>query len=691
MVSPDVGSVEDVVRALLEYLVDPLLPAKSSSRSTPSLSQQQSVAKQVHAVVLLYNYYHRKQHQQLEFLGFEPFCKLAVVLKPSLLSHMKLMQILKTGELDDLENHLSATEKMVMDACDISTSLNASKDVPNTEGWPISKVTVFLVDSRKENCVLLFSSVTQGVWSVIEKDVDATNHSLEGVKQIYRKKRTTKKSTRDETGSDEASLQQLAFSAVKKAAGISQADLMVLESHVVYSLSKERTACRFYIMQCTQSINEDISQIPINEAIDSLQGPLVKNSSCSWTVTSVVEYFHVLPYKGILSDWLSRGVFSNSLQDLRVGLGNEKLNSTQRTAEPLDAEVKRNSNESHSNCGRVDVLGNENMNADNPCMVCPQNEDDAEVNKKRVGSDRYLSTADVLGNKSSGTDTESPRWKYSNNESRSKSLPNSVEVNLHQKEMTLFTARDLNAAATGAMAKEGIANSVMTPCTTSCRGEKVANGGEICNFIMPDQDGMLIEDRALVTYESNSEHLDKLQITIASKEKLLSQTALKVLLRKRDRLSHQQRKLEDEIAQCDKNIQTILDGGEDDLALKIESILEFCNDACPQTRDRTYRHLEDQESPQHIKRKRLSEAILNIQKSCQELDGICYENNWILPTYRVSLLDGKSEGTVSVKGVDFEISVVGEPCDTPREARESAAAQMLAKLQSMATAAAGRF
>lgn len=25
----------------------------------------------------------------------------------------------------------------------------------------------------------------------------------------------------------------------------------------------------------------------------------------------------------------------------------------------------------------------------------------------------------------------------------------------------------------------------------------------------------------------------------------------------------------------------------------------------------------------------------------QELDGICYENNWILPTYRVSLLDGK--------------------------------------------------
>ena len=37
------------------------------------------------------------------------------------------------------------------------------------------------------------------------------------------------------------------------------------------------------------------------------------------------------------------------------------------------------------------------------------------------------------------------------NESRSKNLLNSVEINLHQKETTPFTARNLNAAATGAM------------------------------------------------------------------------------------------------------------------------------------------------------------------------------------------------------------------------------------------------
>lgn len=52
MVSPDVGSAEDAVRALLDYLVDPLLPAKASCRSVPSLSQHQAVAKQVFSLLV---------------------------------------------------------------------------------------------------------------------------------------------------------------------------------------------------------------------------------------------------------------------------------------------------------------------------------------------------------------------------------------------------------------------------------------------------------------------------------------------------------------------------------------------------------------------------------------------------------------------------------------------------------------
>lgn len=49
----DVCPTEDAVEALLEYLVDPLLPVKSLLRETPSQSQQQSIAKQVFLLHLI--------------------------------------------------------------------------------------------------------------------------------------------------------------------------------------------------------------------------------------------------------------------------------------------------------------------------------------------------------------------------------------------------------------------------------------------------------------------------------------------------------------------------------------------------------------------------------------------------------------------------------------------------------------
>jgi hypothetical protein len=176
----------------------------------------------VHAVVLLYNYYLRKRQLQLEVLGFEAFCKLAVILKPTLLAHMKLMQRSNDTELDDLEKQFSLTEKTIMEACDISTSLDASKDIPNIERWPISKVAVFLFDSKK-NCFLLFSSITQGVWSVIEKDLDISNLTLEVMteaKQVDKKKRFIRKPSKGESSVDESGLLQRAYLAVKEATGM---------------------------------------------------------------------------------------------------------------------------------------------------------------------------------------------------------------------------------------------------------------------------------------------------------------------------------------------------------------------------------------------------------------------------------------------------------------------------------------
>ncbi|RZB84367.1 hypothetical protein D0Y65_032629, partial [Glycine soja] len=266
--SSDVCPTEDALKAFLEYLVDPVLPAKPSTRdNSPSPSQHQLVAKQVyissffsfilvHSVVLLYNYYHRKQYPELAFLSFVEFCRLALVLRSTLSVHMKSM--LKPDETELVEQ-LSLTEGKILNA-------------------------------------------------LVEKDVDTFSRSSEitsGAIQMYKKRRAIKKPTKNESNSEEEGILQIGYSAVKKAAGINKTDITSLESYTVYSQSKAKTASRFYIMKCSQLINLEFIQ-PIKSLIERLLGPLVKRSSSSWTVTSVVEYFYVLLYSEVILEWISR-------------------------------------------------------------------------------------------------------------------------------------------------------------------------------------------------------------------------------------------------------------------------------------------------------------------------------------------------------------------------------------------------
>jgi hypothetical protein len=70
---------------------------------------------------------------------------------------------------------------------------------------------------------LLFSSITQGVWSVIEKDLDISNLTLEVMteaKQVDKKKRFIRKPSKGESSVDESGLLQLAYLAVKEATGM---------------------------------------------------------------------------------------------------------------------------------------------------------------------------------------------------------------------------------------------------------------------------------------------------------------------------------------------------------------------------------------------------------------------------------------------------------------------------------------
>ncbi|PIA65615.1 hypothetical protein AQUCO_00100844v1 [Aquilegia coerulea] len=256
---------EDVIQTLMEALVEPLLPLKSSQVDLSDLSLQQSIANQMHAVVLLYNYYHRKQFPELEFLDFESFCKVAINSKPTLLVFLEQK---KKCNVDGAYKDLSIVEKAIMDACNISIGLDTLKDGPTMERWPISKVAIFLIDSLKENCSLHFGAKTEGVWSLIEKNDGETGDSESvGAKQKIQNKRSVTCPVKV-SNSYEAHLQQLAISVVKEKTGIDPTDLSILESHLTYSLSEAKTTARLFIMKYQSAVNEDVFQVPIKASID---------------------------------------------------------------------------------------------------------------------------------------------------------------------------------------------------------------------------------------------------------------------------------------------------------------------------------------------------------------------------------------------------------------------------------------
>lgn len=68
------------------------------------------------------------------------------------------------------------------------------------------------------------------------------------------------------------------------------------------------------------------------------------------------------------------------------------------------------------------------------------------------------------------------------------------------------------------------------------KDQNVVNKKAVRNNMLSCQDGIPADNHAPVIHESNSTYSAKLQNAIASKEHILSETALRVLLSKRDKL-----------------------------------------------------------------------------------------------------------------------------------------------------------
>ncbi|MFQ6632394.1 hypothetical protein Gotur_008828 [Gossypium turneri] len=649
MAISSVCPTEDAVQAFLEHLVDPLLPSKYAVRETPSLATQELVAKQVHAVVLLYNYFLRKRHPDLRYLDFENFCKWALVLKPNLKSHMKLMVRTDDTELSEVESQFSLLEKAIQDACVISRSLDAL----SAKGLPVSKVSILLTDLSKENCILLDGSITRGVHSLIEKDVNESccspDCSIES-KYMSKRKKVPNKRARDELNANECCFQQIAFSAVKEATKnvISQSDLNIIESHLVRSLSKDKTATRFYIMQCVRAAKA--RWIPIKDVFDRfgssqcfLQGPLLQKVSSRWMHSPVVEYFHLLPYAPIISQWFSRDVFPISFEEQEYVQEVVNVNGFEMTEEPSEPEVQNNRNKNLFDGGRVEAS---------------RNSSDAESEKQNKKNDHFTNDFMDAIDGPWNMEMDNPSVVHNEKMSTSKNVAERVQHDSLLKKITSRAEHDLNG--TTDVAKFEVANSVVRNLNQHKNQNVITRKAALNNT--PGQAGILMGNHAPVICESNSKCSAKLHNAIASKDHVLSKTALRVLLNKRDKLVLHLRKIGDEIAQCDKKMQTILNAmtlcfsivrvdlymkalpffdqftmldiifvgsstgfrsidssGEDDLELKLDLVIEGCNDACPEStgEERTSKDYEDPCWAQCKKRSRSSEEASSKQNPCQ--------------------------------------------------------------------------
>ncbi|KAL2508680.1 uncharacterized protein Fot_32327 [Forsythia ovata] len=141
-----------------------------------------------------------------------------------------------------------------------------------------------------------------------------------------------------------------------------------------------------------------------------------------------------------------------------------------------------------------------------------------------------------------------------------------------------------------------------------------------------------------VPLEPNNECIEEVKITSASEA---LQNALILLYRRRQELYSQICSMGDELALHEGNIERIRDGGE----------------------------------------MRLSGTFLPGNSSCQDLESMCLKNNWRLPRYYVETSSGKFKSEVVLRWKDSTLSLMSDLKSHPHEARESAAARMIAKLR----------
>ncbi|KAF3336655.1 hypothetical protein FCM35_KLT19241 [Carex littledalei] len=568
--------MEDAIEALVAELVQPLLPIKMNHNHKPSISQQEDVAKQMHAVVLLYNYYHRKQCPQLEFLSLETLCKVAVIKNEPLLAYLE-KAILPS-------QNLSLVEKSIMRACNISKAL-WDHDARTIETWPVEKVAVFLADAKREKCFLERDSFVKGVFSLVDIEV-------EGQKGVF-------------------SLEDFTLSKVESRTGINRANLHTWYSHQSYSLSKEKSRAMVYLMECSKPpTGNEFVEIPIKDVLNNLKGPVITSGSIHEQMT-VVRFFLLLPYADIISDGLSKPT-----SELEKDLEKREREPTKSNKIQVEKEF---CNGSLREKGKKGNDNPDNKREQNPSL--PSNNSSA----KHVTSFAGPSNNCSLKNVTYISDLK----------------PVMLGVGVGNNSRETGTAKEITKDVkqeNGNISKE-LMEVNSKPCTSIKRAiiETYVNQ-DIVPFVMKD-----------------------------------IPSCVSCLMKIRDDLCENQRKLEDKVAQCEMDIETIR--CEEQMTPEVEKIVKrweksFSGEG----------QLDASDGYLNPNKKKKFKC----RSSCQLLDDFCRDNELALPRYHVHPISNglyMASATIKSKGIDCMAEI--DSGKNPHEAREHAALLLMKKLHEM--------
>uniref|UniRef100_A0A453LBB0 DRBM domain-containing protein n=1 Tax=Aegilops tauschii subsp. strangulata TaxID=200361 RepID=A0A453LBB0_AEGTS len=644
----EVVPMEDAVKMLVEHLVKPALrrgaafgAAQGERYVTPD--KQRAVAQQIHTAIILYNYYHRKMSPQLAFADPEQFFECASLsVGEDLLAYLSMVHEHENNSGKHAK--LSITHKVALQACEIAEQLDASKHSPEMALWPISKVAVLLLDPTKKKCLVDYSANTKGIWSIIEKELDGAAGNSHSTNQPAGQESTAK----GIVGASHSPfmLQRQAYSEVERRTGMKVSNLHLLDETMAYSLSNEKAATKVFIVEYEPTMKGSLEEISLEDLISSMTGPLFVNDPFPKT-TSVVEYYHILPYKEILSELLHRKWSSDSSlneQPRRHGKGS--LHSI------IDENVEEQDENSTSK------LQKRIKKVSTP----KQSKQAVSASKHKKSSKRKseasMAAADVCAE---GLNSEIPTIKHVIEAEPPKSMSKS---------------RNTEAATAAASGETKILQSV-----EKNKSQEQSKRDNMPQDVFPTEAPHveLVKNRALEcenmdlsgksggTTEYNVD--DQIDDSLRSIQKIRDEILLKESI------------LQERSAQCDMDMQTLLSEGK--MTPKAVSIISKYKETCSDMTEVTNSSCSGDGGQPITKRKKLREALL---RHCQELDEICRGAHWISPRYTLlpSASDGMYHASVRLRCLDFEMSITGDLRPTPHEARCSAASNMILELHKKA-------